>query len=90
MSETTIPTVIKPISEVKRVYSGKPGCMCGCNGNYWPEDRNAEPSEKDKKTFNRIYKIFQKNPDLVFTYPNSKDEFVFCDFSDSRIYVMYY
>jgi hypothetical protein len=22
------------VNEIKRVYSGKPGCMCGCNGKY--------------------------------------------------------
>jgi hypothetical protein len=22
------------VNEIKQVYSGKPGCMCGCNGKY--------------------------------------------------------
>lgn len=25
---------------IYRVYSGKPGCGCGCNGTYWEDDRN--------------------------------------------------
>lgn len=27
-------------STVGRVYSGKPGCGCGCNGNYYEDQRN--------------------------------------------------
>jgi hypothetical protein len=24
---------------IDQVYSGKPGCMCGCNGTYWKTGR---------------------------------------------------
>lgn len=29
------------ITKVKRVYSGKPGCMCGCNGKYATPDESS-------------------------------------------------
>jgi hypothetical protein len=29
------------LSKVIRVYTGKPGCMCGCNGKY--EDKQSSP-----------------------------------------------
>lgn len=35
---------------VKRVYSGKPGCMCGCRGKYSEEGRGV------KIIFNKILK----------------------------------
>jgi hypothetical protein len=38
------------IENVKRVYSGKPGCMCGCRGKYSEEGRGV------KTIFNKILK----------------------------------
>jgi hypothetical protein len=28
------------VSIIKQVYSGKPGCGCGCRGQYWTDQRN--------------------------------------------------
>lgn len=39
MSTKIIITTLKPITEIKRVYSGKLGCMCGCNGNYFTDEK---------------------------------------------------
>lgn len=39
-------------SQVLNVYSGKPGCMCGCNGKYWTNPAHlveAEVSPEDSK-----------------------------------------
>ena len=33
------------VSKVKRVYSGKPGCMCGCNGKW----TNASDNQRSTK-----------------------------------------
>ena len=30
------------IATIKRVYSGKPGCGCGCRGQYWTDARNIK------------------------------------------------
>lgn len=34
-------------SDVMCAYSGKPGCMCGCNGNYWTTCQNRAEAEAD-------------------------------------------
>lgn len=38
------------LSQVTRVYSGRPGCMCGCRGKYSDSDRSR------KIIFNKIMK----------------------------------
>lgn len=47
------PVNVKPITqvteqEVGKVYSGKPGCGCGCRGKYWvhPAHAQAESAER--------------------------------------------
>lgn len=40
------------IEEVEKVYSGKPGCACGCRGKYW----ESGPMVK------RIVKMFNEFP----------------------------
>lgn len=39
--ECLVPVVaeIDPTT-IKKVYSGKPGCGCGCKGNYFEDERN--------------------------------------------------
>ncbi len=44
------------LSKVTRVYSGSPGCMCGCKGKYSDSDRSR------KIIFNKI----MKNPNHKF------------------------
>jgi len=52
-------------AQIVRVYSGKPGCMCGCRGRYWPK---GEPDEEgflkipvDDRQIRRILGIIQQN-----------------------------
>jgi hypothetical protein len=32
-------------STVKRAYSGRPGCACGCRGAYWSSSTNTDPRD---------------------------------------------
>jgi hypothetical protein len=68
---------LKPISAVAQVYSGRPGCACGCLGKYYPvneeETRNKgywtkedEVNKKDnfaknKKMLTKVYRLFEQN-----------------------------
>lgn len=44
-------------ANIVRVYSGKPGCGCGCRGRYWPEEDGMEPSANDVRQIARIRQI---------------------------------
>lgn len=54
---------------VVKVYSGKPGCMCGCRGN-WTYSENAksdcgyEPT-RNERVVSRIYNAVMSNPDRI-------------------------
>ena len=37
------------VARVKRVYAGRPGCGCGCNGRYWDDARNIKRVVKEMK-----------------------------------------
>jgi len=39
------------LADVKTVYSGKPGCMCGCRGKYTTPEQSARSV---KIIFNRV------------------------------------
>lgn len=39
------------LQNVKQVYSGKPGCMCGCNGKYTTP---AESTRSAKIIYNKV------------------------------------
>lgn len=41
---------------IDRVYSGKPGCMCGCNGKYSSEGRGVSI----------IYNRVMNHPNVMF------------------------
>lgn len=45
--------------QVKQAYSGKPGCMCGCNGKY------TTPEENPRSVKILINKL-NKNPNTKF------------------------
>ena len=47
------------ISKVTRVYSGKPGCMCGCNGKYYSP-------ETSQRTVTRIVNELNANLDTEY------------------------
>ena len=48
MSDKVKITSLKPISEVVRVYSGRPGCACGCRGKYYPSSKNDVLTKKEE------------------------------------------
>lgn len=43
---------------IDRVYSGKPGCMCGCRGNYW------DNADKGVKQVKRIATLVLNHPEV--------------------------
>jgi hypothetical protein len=89
-----IQVALQSIEKVVRVYSGHPGCACGCQGRYWPEDGALgvhQGNAKDQRAIKRIYNIFQSvNPASVYTYTEAEDHFVCLDVSATRTYTMYY
>lgn len=34
--------MVPNVEEIDFVYSGKPGCGCGCRGKYWTDQRNIK------------------------------------------------
>ena len=80
---------LRPISDIKRVYSGRPGCACGCRGTYYPS-KESKPTKKDLSMFKRIQKIFQENLPNVYTWEDYKDQFIALDTSETRTYTIYY
>lgn len=92
MSDKIKIIVLRPFSEIIRVYSGRPGCRCGCQGNYWPNDGiNGIHTNKDKSMFKRVQKIFEENLSEVYSWENSKNKFVCLDLTSTRrTYTIYY
>ena len=56
------------IHNIKEVYSGKPGCMCGCRGKYSSEGRGVKI----------IYNKVMNNPNVKF------DDQANCAYIDDR------
>jgi hypothetical protein len=82
MSNEKIPIKeLKPIEEVTQVYSGRPGCACGCRGKYF---------DKGSKMVKRVYNLFTRNLPNVYSWETSKDKFVALDVGQNRTYTMYY
>ena len=86
---------LKPFSEIVRVYSGEPGCACGCRGRYWPERDYQRGvinthSKKDFLMFKRVYKLFEANLSSVYSWEKTKDQFVALDMGSKRTYTIYY
>ena len=57
------------LSNVLRVYSGKPGCMCGCKGKY------SEAGESDRSVkiiYNKVMKdpahVIEGSGSFVYAY----------------------
>lgn len=63
------------IHNIDRVYSGKQGCMCGCNGNYYTEGRMIK----------RVYNIVMSHPKLKI-----EGTFAYIDDRSGRNYVVYF
>lgn len=82
------------ISKITKVYSGRIGCMCGCNGKYSYTEEGARvdnPGYDVTDSINeRSVKIIAKK---VLTNPNSVHEegMVYVEDKDrNRIQVIYY
>jgi hypothetical protein len=66
-------------AKVVRVYSGRPGCACGCRGNY------SENPATIARIVNRINALGAQ------TYDGSEQEFAFADNDEgTRTYTAYY
>ena len=67
---------------VTRVYSGLPGCTCGCRGNY----------TDNKSTITRFLKLYEMTPPhRISFYENDEESFVYWDNVDeSRTYTIYF
>jgi hypothetical protein len=103
-NEKIIINELKPMSAVMRVYSGRPGCACGCRGKYYSRtmeiellkgyttDDDAERVRLFPMMLKRIYKKFQGAilRGEAFSYEGSENEYVAYDESENRTYTMYY
>jgi hypothetical protein len=74
------------LANVKKVYTGKPGCMCGCRGKYSYTAGCAE-SDYDEVNERSVKIIFNK----VMNNPKHKveDGIAFVD-TDTRSLVVYF
>lgn len=90
MCKTHTTKQLKPLSEVMQVYSGKPGCACGCNGKYYPEhpENGDKPTAADLKMFKKVYKLFEQNLHSIET--SEEGDFCWLDVSDNRTYTIYW
>ena len=77
MSEQIVVKELAPLSQVKQVYSGLPGCACGCRGTYFPRDKKVALSKgywtdadevnkedgwkKSNRMIKRVYNLFLKH-----------------------------
>jgi len=77
MSEQIVIKELRPIEQIDQVYSGKPGCACGCRGTYypaneqvarqkgyWTDDDKANKVDGWKRTnrmIKKVYNLFLKN-----------------------------
>lgn len=75
-------------AQIIRVYSGRPGCGCGCRGRYWPNEEKAAPTANDQRQIERIKKILHSRIDEVYVSPGiGRDIFVIED--DQRYFWAY-
>lgn len=83
------------LPNITAVYSGKPGCMCGCNGKYSYASAHVDYSSKDRgyavtddEVNDRSVKILAKK---VLTNPNTQfeDGYAFLD-EENRSRVVYF
>jgi len=64
------------ISDIRRVYSGRPGCGCGCRGTYYEAGHNM---------VKRIYRILSKSPDTKFQSAYTSEGIFYLE-NDKRYY----
>jgi hypothetical protein len=84
-------TKVPDISKIAKVYTGKRGCMCGCNGTY-RYNEGVEHEDWQGKVSTRSVKIIAKK---VFNNPNTvwdeSQEYCFVeDRENNTIKVVYF
>ena len=72
------------IEQVVRVYSGRPGCACGCNGNYID-------APKANRVFSNMLKFDAANPEAkkIEGYDLDGDKFLSLEI-ETKVYTVYY
>jgi hypothetical protein len=88
--------------EVMSVYSGRPGCACGCRGKYSYSSLHrgmAESSrgyeitadEVNDAMITRVIKLFQKNVGIVKGFTGTECRILYFDVpSGNRTYTLYF
>ena len=76
--------------DVGDVYTGKPGCMCGCRGNYWSHPAHAGdsggPHKPSLKMVHKVLNHLKANAAEVEADPNGG---IFSHETPSRNIVLY-
>lgn len=98
-SDAIVVKRLRPITDIKRVYSGHKGCACGCQGIYYPDSEYENGkygvkaiSKRDLTMFKRVQNLFQKAlaEGKVYTWEKTIREFVCLDMPWNRTYTIYY
>ncbi len=83
---------------VMRVYSGRKGCMCGCNGKYKVNSNYVKQADADRGYAHDEEDISDRSVKTIITKmkkmdlqvdDGQEDNYVFAE-TDSRIYVAYF
>ena len=90
------------IEDVKRVYSGKPGCMCGCRGTYRSPSTvtlaelsaakgyEAEPKEINDRQVRKVVAILNKElADCRAENVEATEDYTYLEV-DGRAYCAYF
>lgn len=85
--------------QVLSVYSGKPGCACGCRGKYSYNSKHVAAASKDRgytvtpdevndRMVTKVLKLVQQHADDSRVWAANDDIFAF-DLHDQRTYTVY-
>ena len=98
ITENTVEVVEPTIDNIISVYSGKPGCMCGCNGNYryHPEmveeagKRRGYAVDEDEVSARSIKTIITKIKNAgALVDEGNEGKYIFAE-TATRVYTAYY
>lgn len=79
------------ISNIRKVYSGKIGCMCGCQGKYSYNEGTAPEGWQGKVSTRSVKIIAKKVFDNPQTNYDESSEYIFVeDRVKNRIHVIYF
>lgn len=74
------------ISKVSEVYSGRPGCACGCRGKYYLSSRYHKGDKVNDRMVSKVVNLFNENLDKVL----DMDGGIYAlDLSETRTYTVY-